>query len=433
MADKTSIPGLSPDSPIECPESDCLGYKPFAKRIADSFIHMAPKEGFVLAVHGTWGQGKSGVLNLIRHYVKEKDADNATRIVDFNPWWFGNRTELVKNLLARIQEQLPSEGDAGKKMVTAFAKLAWFCSKLPTPAKDMFDAAKECLTEQDPAVPEMKKLVSEAIKAAGLRLLVVVDDIDRLEAEEIRDLFRAIKAVADFPNVFYLLAFDRSMVVDALNHVQPVSGERYLEKIVQASFELPAPDPGGYMAFCEDSLTDVLSNAGMRKYDKGRFGEYLKIAVGGLLTTPRHVVRLCNALHVTCASSTRVDPVDLVALETIRLLTPNLWLTVRDNPEMFAGPMADKKEDASPSGRTPPLRSTVKKANDEWMQALKNDTEHTKVVDGIARLVKLIFPKVRAAYEVKGAGYQHNPEGDFRAMSPEYLHRYFLLTLSGDM
>src|SRR5262249_39818590 len=70
-------------------------------------------------------------------------------------------------------------------------------------------------------------------------LLVVIDDIDRLTAAEIQGVFQLIKANADFPRFVYLLMFQRQTVESALAQVINETGRRFLEKIVQVSFDVP--------------------------------------------------------------------------------------------------------------------------------------------------------------------------------------------------
>ena len=68
---------------------------------------------------------------------------------------------------------------------------------------------------------------------------MVIDDVDRLTPQEIQELFQLIKANADFPNVVYLVLFERTTVENSVEKVLEVDGREYLEKIVQVGFDLP--------------------------------------------------------------------------------------------------------------------------------------------------------------------------------------------------
>jgi predicted KAP-like P-loop ATPase len=62
---------LSADKPLSDPRSDRLGYSPFAKHLAESISKVDPTDGFVIAVYGSWGSGKTTLMNFIAYYLKE--------------------------------------------------------------------------------------------------------------------------------------------------------------------------------------------------------------------------------------------------------------------------------------------------------------------------------------------------------------------------
>ena len=71
----------------------------------------------------------------------------------------------------------------------------------------------------------------------------LIDDVDRLDQESMRYMFRLIRLNADFDSVTYVLAFDRDVVESVLTMEQGVSGHEYLEKIVQVGFDIPPAEP----------------------------------------------------------------------------------------------------------------------------------------------------------------------------------------------
>ena len=75
-----------------------------------------------------------------------------------------------------------------------------------------------------PKVKDIEKLkneISATLRGQPKRILVMIDDIDRLTSEEIRQVFRAVKSVGDFPNVTYLLAVpDKQVVARSLGDLQ---------------------------------------------------------------------------------------------------------------------------------------------------------------------------------------------------------------------
>lgn len=88
---------------------------------------------------------------------------------------------------------------------------------------------------------DIKNKIIEKMTEENLKIIVSIDDIDRLSEDEIIAVFQLVKALADFPKTIYLLAFDYDVVVKALGKVQHGDGKEYLEKVIQVPFEIPAP------------------------------------------------------------------------------------------------------------------------------------------------------------------------------------------------
>jgi predicted KAP-like P-loop ATPase len=81
--------------------------------------------------------------------------------------------------------------------------------------------------------------VENALGALDKPIVVVLDDLDRLTTSEIRDIFKLVLLTANFPNVIYIVAFDRMRVEEALAE-QGIPGRAYLEKILRVGVAPPA-------------------------------------------------------------------------------------------------------------------------------------------------------------------------------------------------
>ena len=69
-----------------------------------------------------------------------------------------------------------------------------------------------------------------------------IDDIDRLDKHEIIEVVRLIRNTANFHNTFFLVAYDRDYVINALGHLNEHNHHQFLEKIFQMELNLPAYD-----------------------------------------------------------------------------------------------------------------------------------------------------------------------------------------------
>jgi len=198
------------------------------------------------------------------------------------------------------------------------------------------DFAKRFFSEGE-SVEKLFQKLSKALDEQDKRFLVFIDDIDRLTPNEALLVFRLVKSVGRLPNVMYLLVFDRELAEKAVTEMYPSEGPHFLEKIIQASFELPLPARDDLnMA----ALSQIEALCGIpRDMDQlRRFMNMFYDAVSPYLSTPRDLTRLFNAMTVSWpAVAKEVDVGDYVALEIMRLFEPLLYNAIRTNKAKVCG------------------------------------------------------------------------------------------------
>ena len=139
-------------------------------------------------------------------------------------------------------------------------------------AKDAGKSVGRVLQRKPKDVPALKAQIADELREAKVRILVIIDDIDRLDHDEARQLFTVIKALADFPFVTYLLAFDRKAAVQAIERDSGLPGARYLEKIIQVPFEIPLIDRSALQHALSARLDTVLGHYPCIALDRERWG-----------------------------------------------------------------------------------------------------------------------------------------------------------------
>lgn len=227
----TSKTDVSADRPVEQPEDDLFGYAPFAKQLAESICSLKGLEGLVIALHGPWGAGKTTLLNLVRYYISRHKEEEQPVLVIFNPWWFSGQENITRAFLGQLQAVLPDRLRHLKRLGSLIGNFAdGIAATADVLGYGGAGKVASLLKKKPQNVPELKRRLSDALRQQGRHILVLVDDIDRLTPDDLRQLFKVIKALADFPNVVYLLAFDREVAVKALSDDKGFSGEAYLEK-----------------------------------------------------------------------------------------------------------------------------------------------------------------------------------------------------------
>lgn len=354
---------MAGDRPLTAPGQDRLGFSELAAHLAVALIDRATGDGMVVGLEGAWGSGKSSLLALTTAALDALPSPSRPATVAFSPWLIGNRdallTALFVQLASAVDRMQLETGDATGTSVTAMkdlagelrryggylgalAPVASLAALVGVPGATLAEKALKSTAEmakRSAAPPDLegtKAKIDTALRKLGRRIVVTIDDVDRLEPGEIAEVLRLVRSVADFHNVTYVLCYDPEIVAEAVRTAMRIdSGRAYLEKIVQVAVRVPAPEPFALRAMFSDGLA-----AFMHFQDEGarrRLASVVDVEGGRWLTTPRAVNRALDAIRfVWPVLRDRVDPGDLVWLQLTRLGNPDLF----DWIEAYAATMA---------------------------------------------------------------------------------------------
>ncbi|ULA64345.1 MAG: NTPase [Nitrospira sp.] len=405
---------LSADRPSIDPKEDLFGHAPFAASLANSIRNYQSSDGLVLALYGPWGSGKSTVLSYVRYYLELLEKNDRPVIISFNPWWFSGQDNLARAFLGQLQAVLPNTNEKFKRLSNLLGEFAEGVGGLidltgmTGGLGSKLGKLLGIIGRQKPKdVPALKAEISKILLDADKRILILIDDIDRLTPEETRQLFTVIKALGDFPNVVYLLAFDREVATYAIEQQVGLPGDRYLEKIIQVPFELPPIDQTALHAALFKRLDKILGETPEGLFDQSYWINVFHDGIDALIKLPRDVVRFTNTLSVTYQTIRgEVNPVDFIALEALRVFLPDLYAVIRTNQEMFAGQNHE----------------TPKTFHEKWASELPEELRVS-----IQAMMERLFPKI------DGTSYGPDSLAQWRrnlqVCHPDLFPLYFRLTV----
>jgi KAP family P-loop domain len=321
--EKSLIDGA--DAPIRSLSEDRLGRRSFAQALAAEVMAAPAARGYVMGLTGPWGSGKTSILNMVIDAI----GDQAV-VVHFNPWMFSGTEALVSSFFAEVGKQLARKEAKLKGIANRLATYGQLLSPLAAVvgagnAVQGAAATVKALTEAL-SVFEQHQELRTMLEELGKRLIVVVDDVDRLRPDEVLDIVRLVRLVGDFPNTLYLLAFDRHRVEECLGEGNAGRGRAYLEKIVQVTHDVPAARQPDVITMFISGLAPLLDDLPAGPFDAGDWQNILTFVIRPLLTTPRHVQRLLGSLSMTMRLvGDEVAVPDLIGMEAVRVLHPALF------------------------------------------------------------------------------------------------------------
>lgn len=480
---------FSADRPITSRAEDRLGRADFADSIASSIKGWTGHESLVIALYGAWGSGKSSIKNMVLESLRSAKLDPVPTILEFNPWQWPGQDRLAEAffheiglILGRMDTGKTAKKRAAKWRVYAatwkagsfvasglqklililvgivaatgltnilpewhwlkgssatvgfialvFLVLNQFYGWIGTLSEKVASILEARSQAEALSRVEQKEDLSGLLRQLKNPVLVVMDDIDRLTANEIRMLFQLVKANADFSNVVYLLLFQRDIVERSLDAPPAIKGREFLEKIVQVGFDIPRIEEARLEKVLFAGLDELLADEKVRKhFDQTRWGNLFLGGLRPFFKTLRDVYRYLATLsfHVSlfrARGSFEVNPIDLIALEVLRVFEPRVYQQLPDAKVELTDLQGRRSRNAA-------IETQVK----ERMQALINQASEENR-SRVQEIIKQLFPP--AEWIFGGPGYGSGLEERWfqeqRACSPDVFDRYFHLAIpQGDI
>lgn len=422
---------INPDYPIEEFEQDKFQRGNFAKGIARIINSSSSEKSTVLGVYGEWGSGKTSVLKLISLALEEQDE---VVQIYFNPWRFHDEKELLMSFFFTLADSLDESikkksekvGDLIKEYSGFLKPLSWFVPDVANP-EDVANALGSKLSEVQ--LETLKDRIESILKKNGKKIVIYIDDIDRLNRVEIQSVFKLVKLTGNFANTHYVLAFDDKLVAQSLG---PMFGEgnaqagfNFLEKIIQTPLKLPEVQKNDLMNYCIEKLNEVMENLEI-DIDEEEATRYLRLfwIFQMRLTTPRMAVRYANTIRIVFPMlKGEVNAVDLLLVEAIRIFYPELYSFIIEESSLFLR----RRNDLGNVYDYP--KGDVKSARDLFEEFLQGYTN--KEQQGIKQLLTQMFPMFKEIY--KNSAFpdkkMKNLVREMRISSPEHFKRYFSYTV----
>lgn len=374
---------------------DLLGRVPFAEQLADALLAWREDESLVVSLTGAWGSGKTSIKNFVLDALTPADGEPRADVVEFSAWELSGTGDVEAHFFQRIGaflgrkdaaqqdraiaekwarwtsalrisqamvEPLPKYLSASTVALgliamgvstTAINKLPWvlggavivILGHLLAVSTTIAERASEFFlkkAERHGTSPASLKVeLADLLRQRDMPLVIVIDDVDRLTSGEIRLIFRLIKANADLPRMLYFVLFERDAVIHALEREGFASGERYLEKIVQAPFVVPAIQRTMLMDVVIARLNEILRQLpDEQPSEEGRWIDLFFQHLHAYFGTLRDAYRFLAAFEFHAGvfrdgESYEVNVVDLFALEALRLFEPQIYERLAKNKHLL--------------------------------------------------------------------------------------------------
>lgn len=360
---------LSPfsDGAITDKSQDLLHRETFVRQLREQIADVeCSQESFVFGLQGNWGTGKSSVINLL---LQDCEDDERLILVKYDPWVFADAEAMIVSFYQSIEQSISGLFlfSRLKRLFARYQKL--ISSGLSKITK--FDLSLDFISGE--GSQDMKLKLEEYVRRTKRRVVIFIDEIDRLQRDEILMLFKLVRANGNFKNTVFVLSYDHDVVEKRLadQHqvvvvvmppppnsqgsnppasstppmpkIHPFPSANIdaglLKKVVQKPINLPGLLPEDIDSFLDKQINSLLDGLHIfsSKEEEKEFGStfstfyvrYLK----KLFTDFRSVKRYINSLFSSLPPIVReVNVYDFMLLETLKVFFPNVHKDTWENP-----------------------------------------------------------------------------------------------------
>ena len=421
------------DQPINTYKEDLLGRHSFAKALAKAILSYKQNDSISVGLFGEWGSGKTSIINMTLEEIKSISTKNKSLIIKFNPWNFSDQNQLIQQFFNELSLVLCKDDSAAKhvkigRTIQKYARFfepfdyvptVSFIGKIAKALKGVGRATEKAGEEESKNLSTVKGELNSLLNEIDTKVVIVIDDIDRLNNTEIRQIFQLVKSLADFPKTIYLLSFDKNVVINALKKVQEGSGNDYLEKVIQVPFEIPQISKQEVEHFLFKKLDELIKEIPEERWDQTYWGNIYHSGLKHLFRNIRDVNRYLNTLSFGFSLvKDEVNPIDFIAITAIQVFIPNLYKSIKENKNLFSG-VRDSYRGSE----------EIRKEEENQIQAILDQVDlipSNILTDFLQRL----FPKL------ENVGYSHSFLESWRKQgricSPDLFDTYFKLFIPKD-
>ena len=331
-----SIRGFEVECPCTYKDNDLLGRRNEAQDLAEKIFQTdTSNAAFTLGLTSPWGAGKTSFMLAMQKYLRDNHCSEII-LLDFNPWMYRKAPNLTQIFFEELSRALAPYNSA---LASGFTRYVDHILDKDDSAWLQLGARLLPQGFKAKSTSEQYEFLNKEIGKLGKKIIIFIDDVDRLDSEELIELFSLIRnSSLSFPYMSYILAYDKEYVASQLQNKLDAHTYRYMEKILQEEYLLAKITPEQLKEAFAKEFVNVSST-----YNRLATHIISSIKLEDYLPTLRAIKQICNAL-----SSRRkelegnVAPFDWFIIELVRIRYPDLFHFLKGNYEQILSCYIDR-------------------------------------------------------------------------------------------
>ncbi|OOV19813.1 P-loop NTPase fold protein [Flavobacterium sp. LM4] len=344
------------DNAINKPEQDLFNFKFYAEKVQKLIqLNSSNPDPITIGIYGKWGEGKTSFLNLIENKIdhfEKKDGDKEYLKFHFNPWRYSNEDEMMFDFFDGLAKRFYVKKETnsqkiGKQLIkySRYLKSIKISSSFGIPTKlgtkitfdpsVILETLGEDLKGEEITLEILKDKVNEDLEKVNFKVVVFIDDLDRLDKEEIYTILKLIKLNANFKNFIFIVNIDSDHVAKAIkdrygNDIE--DGYQFLDKIINIPIHLPRIEKEDLQYFFDVKLKLVIDKLPFLQDKKEETFNDISLAFSeAKYDSPREIIKILNSFFISAFTLEReANTIDIYWIEWLKIKNIKLYNCIKN-------------------------------------------------------------------------------------------------------
>lgn len=238
---------VSEDLPIDGSVGNELDL--FADELVDVLSDLNPRQAFIIGIKAKWGYGKTSFLKRLTYKLKYNKRKDFTPIIFwFNTWQTQDDKGIVKTFFDLLKSELSFYNGNVKTTINKY--VGKLLSVVYSKEVRIIKAFSDDLLGDSNTVKDYYTQVEQILEDLDRKIIVIVDDLDRLEKNEILETLRILRNAANFKNVIFICGVDKEYIISNAQ-----IENNYLDKIFNLELDLPSTNSANIFLNLKELIT----------------------------------------------------------------------------------------------------------------------------------------------------------------------------------
>ena len=322
-------------------QEEHYGRKEFAQKFLDMILKpnsndKLKDEAEIFGLQASWGSGKTKTIEFIKEYAKTKEK---LLVIEFNPWYCTDSSQIASEFISVLKEKLKKRFPL--RSLALDSNLERYKNLLNTQYQSAFTFLFNLEGSRELEFKEINTHLPDIIQ--DQQILIIIDDIDRLEAAECIKTLQLVRQLASFKRIKFIIAYDKK-------HLHSVLKEsdldfKYLDKIFPNEIDLPQI-PERYLVgmlvnrlhISEKIKERIISKVNQANDDRDILSREVKLykILAKEIKTFRDLEKLSQSFNNAYDFlGDNVDPYDLLVLKLLGLKYFDVHRTLKENHQEY--------------------------------------------------------------------------------------------------